>query len=814
MFKKINFTPIIGVLLISALFANSSEIDSDALKFKSISAVRTNSSPKIDGNLDDAEWANAIVLDDFIQYEPYNLESPSVETEVRVLYDDNYVYIAFQNYDPDPTSIMDRISRRDDYEAIEKNVDWVGFGIDSNNDDMTGNWFMLTAAEVQLDVSINESGGWRDKYDISWNAVWDGKTQIHSEGWSAEIRIPFNVFQFSKDEIQTWGGTFQRGYFKEQEQIHWPGRSKGVKNTVPYYGAINGIKNIPQPKNLELVPYILAGQTQSDELNNQGNVGLDLRYNLTSTATLNMTFNPDFGQVEADPSVLNLSAFETRLEEKRPFFVQGASFFNSWLRIFNSRRIGRRPNFNEPSSGDIVDQPNETTILSAAKVLGQTESGIKYGIINAVTSEEYGTREYDFNGAVKKDQFLLEPYSNYFVGRFTKPIVNDLSTVGFMATDLHRNGHNVNASSFKGDWLLNLMDNKLEFTGEYATTINEENGYAGRLRLSYRDPTFWEIATWAGFSDDKWNVNAMGFQQKNNNWYSGVRVSLRRDQPKGIFLNQNVSVRLWLSGLHNGMITRNNLEIDFENKFTNYWNLGMQVEINPETYVDDDIYRDSRAFIIKDEAWRGLNIWFSTDQRKRYIIRPFYKINVGDGIDNNSRGDQTESGVRLTLKPTNNISFSINSSVENRPGFMQWVDIVDGSDGKFSDSNGRYDIVYAKTKRSQTNTKLRMNIAFNSRMTFEAFYQPFNVDMNYEDYYRLDEQNSFKTSSFNYSENRNFEINNQRGTFVYRWEYQPGSLLYVVYNLNDNNYYSDQDGEWSQSKSNSIFLKFDYFFQS
>ena len=814
MSKNINFTLLSSVLSVCTLFASSPEVDSDALRYKSMSAVRTDLAPKIDGNLDDEVWVNAVALDDFIQYEPYNLKPPTVETEVRVLYDDNYVYIAFQNFDPDPSSIMDRISRRDDFEAIEKNVDWVGFGIDSNNDDMTGNWFMLTAAGVQLDVSINESGGWRDKYDISWNAVWDGKTQIHSEGWSAEIRVPFNVFQFTKNEVQTWGGTFQRGYFKDQEQIHWPGRSKGVKNTVPYYGAINGIKNIPQPKNLELVPYVLAGQTQSDELNNEGNVGLDLRYNLNSTATLNMTFNPDFGQVEADPSVLNLSAFETRLEEKRPFFVQGASFFNSWLRLFNSRRIGRRPNFNEPSSGDIVDQPNETTILSAAKVLGQTTSGIKYGIINAVTSEEYGTREYDLNGVTKKDRFLVEPYSNYFVGRFTKPIINDLSTVGFMATDLHRNGHNIKASSVKGDWLLNLMDNKLEFTGEYASTINEENGYAGRLRLSYRDPSFWEVATWAGFSDDEWNVNAMGFQQKNNNWYSGVRASFRRDQPKGIFLNQEMSIRLWLSGLHNGMITRNNLEIDFENKFTNYWNLGVQVEINPETYVDDDIYRDSRAFIIKDEAWRALNIWFSTDQRKKYIIRPFYKLNVGDGIANNSRGDQTEIGVRLMLKPTNNISFSINSSIERRPGFMQWVDVVDGSDGRFSDSDGSYDIVYAKTKRSQANTKLRMNIAFNSRMTFEAFYQPFNVDMNYEDYYRLDEQNSFKTSSFNYSENKNFEINNQRGTFVYRWEYRPGSLLYVVYNLNDNNYYSDQDGEWSQSKSNSLFLKFDYFFQS
>jgi hypothetical protein len=332
--------------------------------------------------------------------------------------------------------------------------------------------------------------------------------------------------------------------------------------------------------------------------------------------------------------------------------------------------------------------------------------------------------------------------------------------------------------------------------------------------LGYRDPSFWEIATWAGFSDDKWNVNAMGFQQKNNNWYSGGRLSLRRDNPKGIFLNQNLSIRLWLSGLHNGMITRNNLEIDFENNLTNYWNFGIKAEINPETYVDDDIYRDSRAFIIKDEAWRALNIWFATDRTKKYIIRTYYKLNVGDGIANNRRGDQTEIGVRLTLKPTNTVSFSINSSVEDRPGFMQWVDIVENEAGRFLDSEGKYDIVYAKTKRRQFNTKLRMNVAFNSRMTFEAFYQPFNVDMNYEDYYRLEEENSFKTSTFNYSENKNFEINNQRGTFVYRWEYRPGSLLYVVYNLNDNNYYSDQDSEWDRSKSNSLFLKFDYFFQS
>ncbi len=144
---------------------------------------------------------------------------------------------------------------------------------------------------------------------------------------------------------------------------------------------------------------------------------------------------------------------------------------------------------------------------------------------------------------------------------------------------------------------------------------------------------------------------------------------------------------------------------------------------------------------------------------------------------------------------------------------MQWVDIVDNNDGRFEDENGKYDIVYAKTKREKINTRLRMNIAFTPKMTFEAFYQPFNVDMDYNDYYRLDEERSFKTSNINYTDDKKFEISNQRGTFVYRWEFRPGSLIYVVYNLNDNNYYSSQDQEWSNSKSNSLFLKFDYFFQ-
>ena len=814
--KKIfSYLFIYSFIVASNIDDDSKKIDPSKLKLKVMTAVRTNTPPEIDGLLDDIVWADAVVLDDFIQFEPYNLAPASVRTEFRLLYDDDYLYLAFKNFDPDPSKIMTRMSRRDDFEGIEKNADWIGIGIDSNDDDRTGNWFVLSAGGVQTDVSINEGGSRdRDKFDMSWNAVWDGKTSINSEGWTAEIRIPFNVFQFTKDEVQNWGATFQRGYYSKQEEIHWPGRAKGVRGYVPHFGAIEGIKSIPQPKNIEIVPYLLAGKTKSDKTEDVTNIGVDARYNLNSSSTLNMTFNPDFGQVEADPSVLNLSAFETRLQEKRPFFVQGASFFKSWLNLFNSRRIGARPGFFEPKSGSIVDQPNETTILGAAKIIGETTSGIRYGIINAVTNREYGTREYEEGGITKKDKFLIEPYTNYFVSRFTKPVINDLSTVGLMITDLKRQGYSAVASSVNGDWQINLMDNKFSFEGQFASTINEtSNGYGGRFRLGYRHPVLWDIATWGGYSDKNWDVGAMGYQQNNDNWFSGGRVSLRRDQPKGIFLNQNFDVRLWLAGLNNGLITRNNLEIRQEIEFINYWNFGLEIELNPETYEDDDTYRDSRAVLIKDEAWQSLNTWVSTDRRKFYVIRSWFEINKGSGIATHSRDSQTELGLKLLLKPSNNINFSIKTSIENRPGFMQWVDIVDDSNGQFEDSNGKYNIVYAKTKRDQINSELRLNIAVSPAMTFEAFYQPFNVKMDYKNYYRLDEEKSFNTTDYNYSGDENFEIKNQRGTFVFRWEYLPGSLVYAVYNLNDNNYFSNAEGAWEKEKSNSFFLKFDYFFQ-
>ncbi len=800
----------ISLIFCSFLFAigpikEDNRVDSGKLKFKVANAVRTEEPPKIDGDINDEVWSKALLVKEFLQNEPYNLEAPTIETEVRVLYDDDNLYIAYNNIDPNPDKIMARRTRRDDWMAgFEFNSDWVGFGIDSRNDDKTGYWFAVNAAEVQVDVAI--SGDGYGGFDGTWNAVWDSKVQFNDQGWSVEVRVPFNVFQYSKTKVQEWGVTFQRAHFEKQEEVNWPGRAKGVRGIVPHFGILKGIENIPQPNNVELVPYLLAGQTKTNENESIENIGLDTRYNLNSNTTLNMTFNPDFGQVEADPSVLNLSAFETRLNERRPFFVQGANFFKSRLNLFNSRRIGRRPGYYKPESGSIIDRPNETTIIGAAKILGETSSGLKYGLINAITDQEYGTVEDEIDGNIQRKKFMIEPYTNYFVGRVEKPVINDLSTIGFMATDLHRKNETTQATVFNADWSLKLMENKLSFTGQVANSItSDQPGHAGRFLLSYRDPVWWEISWWSGYKNKHFDVSDMGYQEKNNNWYSGLRGVIRRDFPKGIFLTQRLEIKLNTGGRGKddrgeALITRKNIELEQDNDFLNYWGMGWDISAAAETFEDDDIYRDSRAVIIKDEAWESINFWFRTDRRKKVMLRP--RLNFDRG---SLRGLGRRYGLDIILQPTDYINFSMEFSSEHKPGSMQWVGIVEDEKGP--------NIIYSNVLRKQTNMEFRLNVAFSSKMTFESYYQPFKVQMDYEDYNRLVREKSFDLEPYNYDKDKDFKIDNRVGTFVFRWEYLPGSLIYAVYNLNDNNYYSYQDGAWNPSKSNSLFIKVDRFFQ-
>ena len=311
------------IVLISILPAQD-KADPESLISKTTHAVRVDSPPVIDGRLDDSVWEMAIPVTDLIQTEPDNLAKPTELTEVRIVYDNDALYFAFRCHDSEPGKIMKRLARRDEWlEAGNDNSDWIGIGVDPQNDDITSYSFIVNAAGVKMDLFIPDD----ENYDMSWDAVWDAQVSSDDSGWTAEIALPFSLFQFNSQGEQIWGVELNRGIYRKQERHEWPGKPRGVKGIVSRYGILTGLENIPPPRQLEILPYILGGKQLGSVTENTGSLGLDMEYGLATNSAASIAINPDFGQVEADPSVLNLTAFETFYPEKRPFFVEGGSFF-------------------------------------------------------------------------------------------------------------------------------------------------------------------------------------------------------------------------------------------------------------------------------------------------------------------------------------------------------------------------------------------------------------------------------------------------------------------------------------------------------
>tara|TARA_B100000686_G_scaffold355357_1_gene473426 strand:- start:17636 stop:19918 length:2283 start_codon:yes stop_codon:yes gene_type:complete len=755
-------------------------------------ASRIKIAPVIDGIIDDEPWKNTIPQNEFLQWEPYNLSLPSQNTEVRIAYDNDNVYVAVKCYDNQPKKIIGRLSRRDNYEeAFANHSDWVAVCFDSNNDDRTGYLFGVNAAGSIMDVFVSGEG--MNAFDNSWEAVWEYKQAVHSEGWSIELKIPMSVFNFDSKSNEDWGIQIIRFMHRYQEEVHWPGRMKGVSGFVPYYGILKGMENIPSPKKFEFLPYGLGGITNNNSISS---TGIDMKYGLNAKTSLNISINPDFGQVEADPSVLNLTAFETQFEEKRPFFIEGGSFFKNRYQLFHSRRIGQTPGILIPEESVPVKRPDATTILGAGKLLGETVSGTKYGFIEAITDEEYGTWETENGDTVSG---IIEPKTNYFIGRFEKPVFNSFSTVGFMTTDVRRN--RAGYSNVIGlDWKLKFIENALTFKGQIVQTNKDKiTGNGVRFNLGYLDPNWWEINFVTGYTNDRYEINDLGYNERNNKWYYGSYGEFRKQDPWGKFLDNNLEYRVFVNGtISDGIILSKVLELEQKNRLKNYWSFGWDLEINFASFNDEDTFRDERAWVYKSETEGDLGLWLRTDRRKKLIIA--HNSSIGRGEYSNWR---YRAWTMIQWRPLENANMTIVSTQKLGSQSMEWVDIVDDSSS--------LNIIYAESESKLNDIQLRFNWTFTPDLTFEVFYQPFTVNMNYINFYRLVKENTRILESCNYITDPDFKINNSVGTFVLRWEYNPGSTLYLVYNLNSNEYYSAEDDTWEINNADSFFIKFNYW---
>ena len=788
----------IALFFVSILFESvyAQEIDPDQLRLKEIYAARVQTPPVLDGLLDDEVWKNVVPESDFLQWRPYNLKPPAEKTEVRLVYDDNYIYVGVNCLTSKPEKIVGRLGRRDSWqESFGEKSDWVVVAFDSNNDDRTGHHFFVNTVGSRLDVAL--SGGGKGGFDSSWDAVWDFKSALHENGWSIEYRFPFSIFSFEANSNQDWGFFVARHIQYKQEETQWPCVPFGVEGFVPYYGVLKGISDIPSPKKIEALPYLLSGNT--DKVNTSS-VGIDLKYGFSARSSLNLTFNPDFGQVETDPSVLNLTAFETQFQEKRKFFIEGNNFFKNIYELFYSRRIGKVPGLLTPDDGEIISKPNVTTILGAGKLLGETKKGTKFGIIEAVTDEEYGVWEHEVGDSLVREKILLEPRSNYFIGRVEQPVFNSLSTVGLMVTDLRRN--NAGYSNVLGlDWNIRFLNNALSIRGQLVHSSKDRtSGNGARIFVGYLNPEWWELKFFTGYKDKTFEINDLGFDWLYSNWYYGVDGGIRKQKPWGRFLKNDLKIKYHVGGRGDGLINNKYLRINQKNDFKNYWSIGSDLDMNFAAFNDYDTFRDNDAWVYKSETIGDFRIWIRTDQRKQFTS--YVSLSIGRG---QYSPWENRFGLKLNYKPLNNVSIALDLTQDYDRKAMEWVGIEEDSLGK--------NIIYAESSSIMRDIKLRFNWTFSPELTFEAFMQPFTVNMDYLSYNKLLKEKTRDLEPYIYTDDPDFKLDNNVGTFVLRWEYKPGSTAFIVYNFNKRRSFSSQDQTWSTISSNSLFMKLNYWFQ-
>jgi hypothetical protein len=737
---------------------------------KVLTAVRTAVAPKIDGRMIESEWLTAAPISDFTQHDPVTGVSPTERTEVRVLYDDEALYFGCTMYDSNPNAIVARLARRDD----EIEADVISLRLDTFHDQQTNYEFTVNAAGVKIDILQFNDG---QNEDNSWDVVWDVETIVTESGWVAEIKIPFRALRFPERSEQDWGFQVIRRITRKQEYIEWAFIRKNESGWTSRFGHLRGIKNVPAPAHVEVLPYGVssarfapAGPSIPSGREWNFNGGLDVKFQPSASVTIDATFNPDFGQVEADPAVLNLSTFETFYPEKRPFFVEGSQIFQfntfgGGSGLFYSRRIGRPVDVDAPKGGSIAREPHVATILGAAKISGKTEGGLSFGVLDAVTSSE-SARFRDSLG--REEDHEVEPLANYSLIRLRQDVL-DNSNVGMILTSVQRDGK---APAFTGgtDFALRFFDNAYAIDGFLAGTRSSSNGElrdgsAGRVAVSKMDGDHWRWNVSGDFTSRKYYVNDMGFFRRPNDY--GIMPELRYLEvvPSSWYLNWEIGLAYHLRRNFDGAELNNSLKFVADVDFANYWETALQIEYDRGKYDD----RESRGNgLFRKAEERKIQIGLESDPRESVVGR----LELAGSKDTRN-GSSVVFITNLELRPTSNLTLDVN--LEHLRQFRQWAWIGMAED--LSIASIPLSIFGERTTR-EWNLTTRGSFVFKRDLTLQVYVQLFSAEGSYGSAARITGPDSF--IPYPYVRN-NFDELKLNSNVVLRWEYLPGSTMYFVW---------------------------------
>jgi hypothetical protein len=806
------------LVLFGGIPAEASEKDEERSKsdpgpYRALATRASPGTPNLDGRLDDPAWALATPITDFTQRDPNEGESATERTVARILYDDGALYVGIRAYDSEPEKIVGQLTRRDQFSSS----DWLVVSIDSYYDRRTAFVFAVNPAGVERDEYLFDD----TNEDASWNAVWDVVAGVDDEGWVAEFRIPFSQLRFSKAQQQVWGFNIQRVIQRKNETVQWKPIAKDASGWVSEFGDLEGINGIKPPRRLEVLPYVVAQQALTPVQDGNpfetgkdfhGTLGGDVRFGLTNSLTLNLTVNPDFGQVEADPSVVNLSAFETFFSERRPFFLEGANIFSfglggggdhSFEQLFYSRRIGRSPQ-----------------------------------VLNAVTAEEKATV---IDGEGNRYEDIVEPLTNYGVARVQKDLNDGRSALGGILTTVNRRlpvaMAYLRSSAYAGgvDGRHRLGSGNWEISGQLlASNVNGSQlaiastqgssaryfqrpdakhldfdpertsltGTSGALRFGKIGGGHWRGSVSTSWISPGFEANDLGFLRQADIWRNSIWIGYREFEQGKIFRRYGINLNAWNWNTFGGERTATGMNINGNFTLLNYW--GGFGGLNREFAATNTRVLRGGPSMAYPGGW---NWWagFFSDSRKKAVVE----------VGTFRWFDQEQSYARgffghLVLKPLANFRLTLGPEYDRMHDDWQFVSVQEALGSERYIMGGLDQQTIALTTR--------LEWTFTPDLSLQLYAQPFVSAGDYTSFSQVaaphagnyeDRFDWFGPDRLRYEPSTrpdvpgtyyvdlngdgsedltfadpNFSVRELRSTFVLRWEYLSGSTLFFVWSMN------------------------------
>jgi hypothetical protein len=787
----------------------SSILDSAALARKNIVAVRITTPPKIDGEMKEPFWKTLPAASDFVEYAPRNGILPPLRTEIRFAYDDQALYILAVMYDPHPDSICKELGRRDQIEAL--NTDYISFDILPYNDGLNMYEFKVSPANLQNDCKYSAIG-----QDITWDAVWESAVVISDSAWVAELKIPYSALRFPKNDAQVWGINMWRNLHRHHEFSTWSWVDNKTNDIFRFYGTLTGIHSIKPPVRLSFTPYLSGYNVKTPE-NKRWDYflrgGLDVRYGINESYTLDMMLIPDFGQVQSDDQVLNLSPFEIRYDEKRQFFTEATELFNK-CEIFYTRRVGSVPknrNAAEESrlpEEKITQNPDQTRIINATKISGRNAKGLGIGFFNGMTTNTWATLQDTITGLTRK--VMTQPFTNYNVLVFDQNLKNN-SYVTLINTNYYTPADGYSANVTGAETTLKNKKSTLQVFGrvnvsqKYVKQYSPQFGHQYLVAISKPGGKF-QYQLLRQETGDTYDPNDMGFLSYNNEAYNNLRLSYNIFDPVWKIINSSTQFQIFYATLYKPYSFKT-LEFNLDNSttFKKYWNNSVSLGIQPLGY--NDYYEPRLWGRVYKKPWNYYGSWgFSSDARKPF--RYFHQLYLGYSPDNNNLSWSV--GLIPRVRLSDRLSVSLEMWLEKEQNNHGWVTTS-------SDTVGNLSIFFGRRDVTTINNILNIKYIFNTKASLSLRARHYWSQAKYISFYTLNEDGSLTDSYFMEGQNINFNAFSADLQFV--WYFAPGSEISIVWKNAINtfgeelvhNYVTDLGNTLNAPQSNSLSIKILYY---